>query len=58
MFSKLLGVSGISILGDTKYFGGSLEDLIQARNSVDLPILRKEFIVILAQLWERLDLLL
>ena len=46
------GVSGISILGDTKYFGGSLEDLIQARNSVDLPILRKEFIIDVYQIYE------
>lgn len=49
---KKAGVSGISILGDTKYFGGSLEDLIQARNSVDLPILRKEFIIDVYQIYE------
>lgn len=39
------GVSGISILTDQKYFGGSLEDLVLARASVSLPILRKEFII-------------
>jgi len=39
------GVSGISVLADTKYFGGSLDDLIQVRNTVNLPILRKEFII-------------
>ena len=49
---KKAGVSGISILGDTKYFGGSLEDLIQARNSVDVPILRKEFIIDIYQIYE------
>ena len=49
---KKAGVSGISILGDTKYFGGSLEDLIQARNSVDIPILRKEFIIDVYQIYE------
>ena len=49
---KRAGVSGISILGDTKYFGGSLEDLIQARNSVDIPILRKEFIIDVYQIYE------
>ncbi|MEO8516076.1 MAG: indole-3-glycerol phosphate synthase TrpC, partial [Flavobacterium sp.] len=39
------GVSGISVLTDTKYFGGSLDDLILARASVNIPLLRKEFIV-------------
>ena len=39
------GVCGISVLTDIKYFGGSLEDLQLARASVDIPILRKEFII-------------
>lgn len=39
------GVSGISILTDGKYFGGSLEDLLYARASVQTPILRKDFII-------------
>lgn len=39
------GVCGMSMLTDIKYFGGSLEDLILARASVTLPILRKEFII-------------
>ncbi len=39
------GVSGISILTDTKYFGGSLDDLLLARKTTTLPLLRKEFIV-------------
>ena len=39
------GVSGISVLTDGKYFGGSLEDLLYARASVHIPILRKEFMV-------------
>lgn len=46
------GVSGISVLGDTKYFGGGLDDLIQARNAVDIPILRKEFIIDSYQIYE------
>ena len=45
-------VSGISVLTDTKYFGGSLDDIIQARSSVDLPILRKEFIIDAYQIYE------
>lgn len=39
------GVCGMSVLTDLKYFGGSLDDLILARASSDLPLLRKEFIV-------------
>ena len=39
------GVCGMSILTDIKYFGGSLEDLLLARASVDMPLLRKEFII-------------
>ncbi|WP_026979202.1 indole-3-glycerol phosphate synthase TrpC [Flavobacterium tegetincola] len=39
------GVAGISVLTDTKYFGGSLEDLILARACTTIPLLRKEFII-------------
>jgi len=39
------GVCGMSVLTDGKYFGGSLDDLIVARGSCDLPLLRKEFII-------------
>lgn len=39
------GACGMSILTDAKYFGGSLDDLILARASVKMPLLRKEFIV-------------
>jgi indole-3-glycerol phosphate synthase len=39
------GASGISVLTDNTYFGGSLEDLIFAKAVVNTPLLRKEFIV-------------
>lgn len=39
------GVGGMSVLTDSKYFGGSLDDLILARAVVELPLLRKEFII-------------
>lgn len=39
------GVSGMSVLTDGKYFGGSLDDLLLARATTTFPLLRKEFIV-------------
>ncbi len=39
------GVSGMSVLTNGKYFGGSLDDLLIARASCTLPLLRKEFII-------------
>ena len=39
------GVCGMSVLTDGKYFGGALDDLILARASCQLPLLRKEFII-------------
>ncbi len=46
------GASGISVLTDTQYFGGSLDDLLLARASHKIPLLRKEFIVDEYQLLE------
>ncbi len=39
------GVCGMSVLTDSKYFGGSLDDLIISRASCKLPLLRKEFVI-------------
>jgi indole-3-glycerol phosphate synthase len=38
------GASGISVLTDHTFFGGSLDDLVAARDN-DVPLLRKDFIV-------------
>lgn len=39
------GAAGISVLTDEEFFGGSNEDLMQARKSVSIPLLRKDFII-------------
>jgi indole-3-glycerol phosphate synthase len=39
------GASAISVLTDTVGFGGTLEDLRAVRRRVDVPVLRKDFIV-------------
>ncbi|TAH18864.1 MAG: indole-3-glycerol phosphate synthase TrpC [Cytophagales bacterium] len=39
------GASGISILTDTDFFGGTTEDLLKARPHLTVPILRKDFII-------------
>jgi len=46
------GAVAISILTDTEFFGGDIEELRTARNLVDIPLLRKDFIVDEFQLYE------
>jgi indole-3-glycerol phosphate synthase len=46
------GACAISVLTDEEYFGGSLEDLSAARSSARLPVLRKDFIIDLVQIYE------
>ena len=46
------GVSAISVLTDEKYFQGRLEYLSRIRAEVTLPVLRKDFIVHRAQIYE------
>jgi indole-3-glycerol phosphate synthase len=46
------GAAGISILTDSKYFGGVTEDLMAARPHINCPVLRKDFMVDVYQLYE------
>jgi len=39
------GAAGISVLTDTEFFGGDLDDLIQTKVISDVPVLRKDFII-------------
>ncbi len=39
------GAVAISVLTEEDFFGGSLDDLRKVRQAVDLPILRKDFII-------------
>ena len=46
------GATAVSILTDEDFFGGSLDELVEARTLVDLPLLRKDFIIDPYQLME------
>lgn len=46
------GASIISVLTERRRFGGSLADLDAVRVAVDVPLLRKDFVVTSYQLWE------
>ena len=46
------GASGISILTDSEFFGGKLEDILKVRNEISIPILRKDFMIDEYQFYE------
>jgi indole-3-glycerol phosphate synthase len=46
------GANAISILTERRYFGGAPEDIPSVRQAVPLPILRKDFIIEKAQIFE------
>lgn len=46
------GASAISVLTESRFFQGSPENLIKVKNAVNLPVLRKDFIIDPYQLYE------
>src|ERR1700693_3452604 len=46
------GAAVLSRLTEQRRFGGSLDDLSAVRRSVQIPVLRKDFVVSAYQLWE------
>lgn len=46
------GASAVSILTDTDFFGGSFEDILSVRKHINIPILRKDFMIDEYQLYE------
>lgn len=46
------GASAVSILTDKDFFGGSFDDILNVRTNIDIPILRKDFMVDEYQFYE------
>jgi len=46
------GADVISVLTERRRFNGSISDLVSVRNSIDIPVLRKDFIVTEFQVYE------
>jgi indole-3-glycerol phosphate synthase len=46
------GASVVSVLTEARRFDGSLDDLVAVKTAVDIPVLRKDFVVSSYQVWE------
>jgi indole-3-glycerol phosphate synthase len=46
------GAAAVSVLTEPDHFGGSNQDLMMVAEAVDIPVLRKDFTLDPAQIWE------
>ena len=46
------GASVISVLTDEPFFGGKLDYISEVKSVIDIPVLRKDFIISEYQIWE------
>ena len=46
------GASCLSVLTDLHYFGGTVDDLVSARDACELPVIRKDFTIDEVQVYE------
>ena len=46
------GASGISVLTDSDFFGGNVQDVLTIRNEIKIPLLRKDFMIDEYQFYE------
>lgn len=46
------GAAAVSVLTEPLHFDGSIEDLVAVRDAVSIPVLRKDFLLEPAQVWE------
>jgi indole-3-glycerol phosphate synthase len=46
------GASCLSVLTDHHYFGGTVDDLVSARDACELPVIRKDFTIDEVQIYE------
>jgi indole-3-glycerol phosphate synthase len=46
------GAAAMSILTDEQFFGGQIDHLTAARGAMELPVIRKDFVIDTYQIWE------
>ncbi len=53
---ELNGAAAVSVISDSKFFDGKADYLREIREEIDLPILRKDFIIDEIQLYETMEM--